>query len=108
MRCRIGGDAPWIWDRIDRVIELAGLSKRPIGKVLDCCHVLHPLSQALASLGPDSEAGHSPYQQYRNQLRNGQWKQVFQDLDSSSFCVNQSFGLFHCRHVFWDSINGFV
>ena len=76
----VADGAPWIWDRIDRIIELAGLSKVPTYQVLDCCHAVHHVSQALASLGLDRAARNPLYRQHRSQLRNGQWQRVVQDL----------------------------
>ena len=40
-----------IWDRIDRIIDFAGLKDVPTYQVLDCCHAVHHVSMALASLG---------------------------------------------------------
>lgn len=77
----VADGAPWIWDRIDRIIELAGLSQVPTYQVLDCCHAVHHVSQALASLGLDREQRNPLYRQYRSQLRNGQWEQVIEGLN---------------------------
>lgn len=76
----VADGAPWIWDRIDRIIDLAGLSKVPTYQVLDCCHAVHHVSQALASLGLSREARNPLYRQLRSQLRNGQWQRVVDDL----------------------------
>lgn len=77
----VADGAPWIWDRIDRIIELAGLRKVATYRVLDCCHAVHHVSQALAALGLDREARNPLYRQLRSQLRNGQWQQVVESLD---------------------------
>lgn len=76
----VADGAPWIWDRIERIIELAGLKDVPTYQVLDCCHAVHHVSQALASLGLDREQRNPLYRQLRSQLRNGQWQQVVDDL----------------------------
>jgi hypothetical protein len=76
----VADGAPWIWDRIDRIIELAGLSKVPTHRVLDCCHAVHHVSMALMALGLDREKRYPLYRQLRSQLRNGQWQQVINDL----------------------------
>ncbi len=76
----VADGAPWIWDRIDRIIELAGLSNVATYQVLDCCHAVHHVSRALASLGLDRETRMPLYRQYRSQLRNGQWQRVIDDL----------------------------
>ncbi len=76
----VADGAPWIWDRIDRIIELAGLSHVATYQVLDCCHAVHHVSQALASVGLDRAARNPLYRQYRSQLRNGQWQRVVDEL----------------------------
>lgn len=77
----VADGAPWIWDRIDSIIELAGLRNVATYRVLDCCHAVHHVSQALAALGLDREARNPLYRQLRSQLRNGQWQQVVQSLN---------------------------
>jgi len=76
----VADGAPWIWDRIDRIIELAGLSHVATCQVLDCCHAVHHVSKALASLGLDREARNPLYRELRSQLRNGQWRRVVKAL----------------------------
>ena len=76
----VADGAPWIWDRIDRIIELAGLQNVPTYQVLDCCHAVHHISLALASLGLSREQRNPLYRQLRSQLRNGQWQQVVDTL----------------------------
>jgi len=78
----VADGAPWIWDRIDRIVELAGLGKVATYQVLDCCHAVHHISQALASLGLDKETRNPLYRQLRSQLRNGQWQCVVEDLSA--------------------------
>lgn len=72
--------APWIWDRIPGIIDLAGLQDVPTYQVLDCCHAVHHVSMALASLGLNREQRNPMYRQLRSQLRNGQWQQVVETL----------------------------
>lgn len=76
----VADGAPWIWDRIDHIISLAGLTNVPTYQVLDCCHAVHHISLALASLGLDREERNPLYRQLRSQLRNGQWQRVIDDL----------------------------
>lgn len=76
----VADGAPWIWDRIDRIIELAELTHVPTYQVLDCCHAVHHVSNALASLGLTREERNPLYRQLRSQLRNGQWQRVVDDL----------------------------
>lgn len=76
----VADGAPWIWDRIDRIIKLAGLSKVPTYQVLDCCHAVHHISKALASLGLTREERNPLYRELRSRLRNGRWQSVVDDL----------------------------
>ncbi len=78
----VADGAPWIWDRISTIIELAGLSKVRTYEVLDCCHAVHHISLALASLGLSREERNPLYRVYRSLLRNGQWRQVVEELSS--------------------------
>jgi hypothetical protein len=76
----VADGAPWIWDRIARIIELAGLSDVSTHQVLDCCHAVHHISLALASLGLSREERNPLYRQHRTLLRNGQWRRVVEEL----------------------------
>jgi hypothetical protein len=76
----VADGAPWIWDRIESIIQLAGLSDVSTTEVLDCCHAVHHISTALACLGMDREARNPLYRQHRSLLRNGQWRQVVEEL----------------------------
>lgn len=72
--------APWIWDRIPRIVAQAQLADVPIYEVLDCCHAAHHISLALAALGL-SEVERMPlYREHRTLLRNGQWRRVVEEL----------------------------
>lgn len=72
--------APWIWDRIERIMALAKLEKVKIYQVLDCCHATHHISQALAANGLSNEERMPLYREYRSLLRNGQWRRVVDEL----------------------------
>lgn len=76
----VADGAPWIWDRISKIIALAGLSEVPTHQVLDCCHAVHHISQALACLGLSREERNPLYRQHRTLLRNGQWRRVVEEL----------------------------
>ena len=78
----VADGAPWIWDRIDAIIKLAGLANVPTHQVLDCCHAVHHISLALASLGLDSKERMPLYREHRSLLRNGQWRRVVEELSS--------------------------
>ena len=76
----VADGAPWIWDRLERIIELAGLSAVPTYQVLDCCHAVQHISKALASLGLDAKERMPMYRNYRTLVRNGHWRQVVDEL----------------------------
>lgn len=76
----VADGAPWIWDRIASIIELAKLSNVPTHQVLDCCHAVHHISLALASLGLTREERNPLYREHRTLLRNGQWRRVVEEL----------------------------
>lgn len=78
----VADGAPWIWDRIEAIIRLAGLGEVPTNEVLDCCHAVHHVSQALAALGLSKEERNPLYRQHRSLLRNGQWRQVVDELSA--------------------------
>lgn len=72
--------APWIWDRIERIVALAQLEEVTIYQVLDCCHATHHISQALAAFGLSNEERMPLYREHRSLLRNGQWRRVVEEL----------------------------
>lgn len=72
--------APWIWDRIERIVAMAKLENVKIHAVLDCCHATHHISLALAGLGLSNQERRPLYREHRRVLRNGQWRQVVEEL----------------------------
>jgi hypothetical protein len=78
----VADGAPWIWDRIDKMIQLAKLGDVPTHQVLDCCHAVHHISLALASLALSSEQRMPLYREHRSLLRNGQWRRVVEELSN--------------------------
>ena len=72
--------APWIWDRLDWIVEQVGIDASRVTEVLDFCHAAHHISLALAALGL-SEAERQPlYLEMRKQLRQGRWRRLVEDL----------------------------
>ncbi len=70
----------WIWERIETIVRLAQLTGVPIYQVLDNCHATHHVSLALAALGYGDKERLVFYREYRTLLRNGQWRQVVDEL----------------------------
>ena len=76
----VSDGAPWIWDRLAKVVSLAKLTQVPIHQVLDCCHAAHHISLALAAYGLCEKERLPLYRQHRTLLRNGQWRRVVEEL----------------------------
>jgi len=76
----VSDGAPWIWDRIAKIVSLAKVRHVPIHEVLDCCHAAHHISLALAAYGGDAEGRMPLYREHRTLLRNGQWRRVVEEL----------------------------
>jgi hypothetical protein len=73
--------APWIWDRVQWIVQAAGIGAEvKIHQVLDCCHAVHHIAQALKEYGLNEQERMPLYRQHRTLLRNGQWRQVVDDL----------------------------
>jgi len=78
----VSDGALWIWDRIERMIELAKLTNVRTHEVLDCCHAVHHISLALAAVGLNDEDRRPLYREHRTLLRNGHWRRVVEELSS--------------------------
>lgn len=76
----VADGAPWIWDRLASICRLAKLDKMRVHEVLDNCHAVHHVSQALAGLGLADQERFAMYKQYRTLVRNGQWRQVVDEI----------------------------
>lgn len=63
--------APWIWDRIDWVVQRVGLKKDRVVQVLDWCHAVHHVSLALEALGLKDEERQRRYRELRSLLKKG-------------------------------------
>jgi hypothetical protein len=72
--------APWIWDRIPKIVSSAGLTDVAIHEVLDCSHASHHISLALAAYGLSDKERMPLYREHRTLLRNGQWRRVVEEL----------------------------
>lgn len=73
----VSDGAPWIWDRLDRIVELAGIaSSIPIYKVLDCCHAIGRMMAGLKHCGLGEKMTKGLYRVYRKLIREGRWEVV--------------------------------
>lgn len=78
----VGDGAAWIWDRVPTIVEQANLRQTEIREVLDVCHAVQHIKQALVVLGFNEAARRPLYAQYRTMLRNGQWQEVVDRLEA--------------------------
>ncbi|MCA9220378.1 MAG: hypothetical protein KDA71_08620, partial [Planctomycetales bacterium] len=76
----VNDGAPWIWDRLERIVELAKLQNVKTHEVLDNCHAAHHIALALTAFGLDKKERMPMYRHLRTLLRNGQWRKVVQEL----------------------------
>jgi hypothetical protein len=67
----VSDGAPWIWNRLDWVVQRAGLDPKRVERILDCCHAAHHISLALQALGLAEEKRTATYRTSRHQLRAG-------------------------------------
>jgi hypothetical protein len=72
--------APWIWDRLDWVVQRVGLPAGRAKRVLDFCHAVHHISLALQAVGLEDAERQRLYQQCRKWLRTGQETKVIAEL----------------------------
>ena len=76
----VSDGAPWIWDRVAKIVSLAKLDRVRIHEVLDCCHAAHHIALALAAYGICEQERMPLYRQHRTLLRNGHWRRVVEEL----------------------------
>ena len=76
----VADGAPWIWDRLSTIVQLAKLEGVQVHQVLDCCHAAHHVSLALAAMGYGDRERMPLYREHRTLLRNGQWRRVVEEL----------------------------
>ena len=76
----ISDGAPWIWNRLDWVIEKAGVDPSKVLKALDFWHAAHHISLALEKLGLEAKERAPVYRQLRKQLRQSRWRAVIEEL----------------------------
>jgi hypothetical protein len=74
--------APWIWERLQWVIQRLGLKKSQVSCGLDWCHGVHHISLALEDLEPLVSAAERPriFKKLRKWLKNGRWQKVTNEL----------------------------
>jgi hypothetical protein len=73
--------APWIWARLDWVIDQVKLEPARVVEVLDWCHAAHHLSLALAELHLAEDERREHYNRLRGLLKKGESKVVVAELE---------------------------
>jgi hypothetical protein len=76
----IADGAPWIWDRVDKVIAMAGLDPKRCREVLDIYHAYEHLGAALDACGLTGKEKKSRLSRLKNRLRLGKAGDVILSL----------------------------
>ncbi len=71
--------APWIWERLEWVIQRLGLKNSQVSCGLDWCHAVHHVSLALEPLVSEA-ARPQVFKKLRKWLKRGDWKKVVHEL----------------------------
>lgn len=84
----VSDGAPWIWNRVDWVIEKVGIDKDKVIKVLDFWHAAHHISLTLDKLGLQEKERTEKYPELRRELRRGRWENVTAELEALAVARN--------------------
>jgi hypothetical protein len=71
--------APWIWDRLEWVIQRLGLQAKQVSRGLDWCHAVHNISLVLEPILPGAERKRV-FKKMRKWLTGGSWHKVVDEL----------------------------
>lgn len=71
--------APWIWERLEWVIQRLGLKQSQVSLGLDWCHAVHHVSLALESLVSEADRPRV-FKKLRKWLKRGAWRKVVHEL----------------------------
>ena len=78
----VSDGAPWIWDRIDGIVQMAKIPKTVmIHKILDCCHATGQMHTALKNFGMPQKMLKGLSRLHRKQIRDGEWQLVVRSLE---------------------------
>jgi hypothetical protein len=73
--------APWIWDRLDWVVQRVGIDPSRVVQVLDFCHAAHHISLALQALEIEEKRRKEVYRRLRKVLKRSRYDQVVKELE---------------------------
>jgi len=71
--------APWIWERLEWVIQRLGLQPSQVSLGLDWCHAVHHVSLAVEPLVSEAERPRM-FKKLRKWLKRGEWTKVVREL----------------------------
>lgn len=77
----VSDGAPWIWNRLNWVIENVGLDPDKVTRVLDFWHAAHHISLTLERLGIPEKERKEKYPVMRRELRMGRWRSIVAELE---------------------------
>jgi hypothetical protein len=77
----VADGAPWIWERLDWVVQRVGLDKKKVAYVLDWCHAIHHVGLALATVGLPEDEHRRVFKRLRKRLKKGEAAAVLNELE---------------------------
>jgi hypothetical protein len=77
----VSDGAPWIWDRLDWVVQRVGLCGKKVAYALDWCHALHHVGLALAAVGLAEAEHRRVFKMFRKWLKKGDAAVVLNELE---------------------------
>jgi hypothetical protein len=77
----VSDGAPWIWERLDWVVQRAGLDSKRVAYALDWCHALHHVGLALAAVGLPEAEHRRVFKKLRKWLKKGEAAAVLNELE---------------------------
>jgi hypothetical protein len=77
----VADGAPWVWDRLDWVERRVGIKAGRAVRVLDWCHAVHNMSQALGAVQVPEEERQRLFKQLRHWLKRGWCGLVVRELE---------------------------
>jgi len=77
----VSDGARWIWDRLDEIIQRAGLDPSRTARVLDWCHAVQHLHRALQSLKLKAQTRRAKFAELRGWLKHSRHAEVVAELE---------------------------
>lgn len=77
----VSDGAPWIWERLDWVVQRVGLESKRVAYALDWCHALHHVGLALAAVGLPEAEHRRIFKKLRKWLKKGEAAAALNELE---------------------------